>query len=210
MFYKYTDTGEKVGKIQEVNGRRQSLRTKERKNSQAKTNGEETITNGHKVNRNSDTNKKEEQLTNNEYHKQNGANADNTNMARVEVVSPEAELGQREFCDEDEEDDELKQITELNTLDVKTPDVNEVESFRKLDVSPIPTPTVLRPVTREQSRHSLSDRVSAVLQGQVHRNCLPESKVIQIYVCSTFYGMESKIVLLSFLLLKFKKKVKLF
>lgn len=61
-------------------------------------------------------------------------------------------------------------------------------SFRDLQVSPVPTPNVFRPMTREQSRIDIEDRMAHILQGRVDLKCPPDHKIIRIYISSDFLG----------------------
>ncbi|PVD33550.1 hypothetical protein C0Q70_04807 [Pomacea canaliculata] len=66
-------------------------------------------------------------------------------------------------------------------------EVEEMEvTFRSINISPVPTPVVHRPETREMTRLSLRDYVTQVLGGHVHRRCPPDNRVIRLYVLSGF------------------------
>lgn len=68
-------------------------------------------------------------------------------------------------------------------------EVEEMEvTFRSINISPVPTPVVHRPETREMTRLSLRDYVTQVLGGHVHRRCPPDNRVIRLYVLSGFTG----------------------
>ena len=58
----------------------------------------------------------------------------------------------------------------------------------ELLISPIPTPVVYRPETRESERMSAEDRRTQMLQGFVNRLCPPDEKVVKLYLASGFVG----------------------
>ena len=64
-------------------------------------------------------------------------------------------------------------------------------NFRSLAISPVPTPVLYRPETREMTRLSLVDTVTQVLNGYVHRRCPPDNKVIRLYVMGGFTGKSN-------------------
>ncbi|XP_052801292.1 uncharacterized protein LOC128232006 isoform X2 [Mya arenaria] len=66
------------------------------------------------------------------------------------------------------------------------------EHFRHLDVSPVQTPQVIRPMTREQTRLSFDERMSRILRGHVHVTCPIRNKVIRVYLCSGFIDSEAE------------------
>ncbi|KAL5007519.1 hypothetical protein ScPMuIL_016325 [Solemya velum] len=67
------------------------------------------------------------------------------------------------------------------------------ENFRDLAVSPVQTPVVYRPLTRQQTRLSHDDRRTKILKGQVHRLCPPDSKTLSLYVCSEFGDFNAEL-----------------
>lgn len=71
---------------------------------------------------------------------------------------------------------------------IETKEYEALENFRNLTVSPVLTPAVERPLTREQTRLSFDDRITKILSGQVHRACPEGNKSIRIYFCSGFTG----------------------
>lgn len=81
-------------------------------------------------------------------------------------------------------DDETLEIPAFNLDD----DSSDCCDFRECQVSPVPTPVLQRPMTREQTRMSHEDRVSAVIHGNVNRYCSADSKTIKIYLASGFSG----------------------
>ncbi|XP_033751620.1 uncharacterized protein LOC117335608 isoform X2 [Pecten maximus] len=99
----------------------------------------------------------------------------------------EGEIDEDETSDveEEDDDDELFDLTRLKTK-IESPEPEEIESFRKLSVSPVQTPCVLRPLTRGESQYGVGDRMTDILKGHVHRMCQPESTVIPIYISSGF------------------------
>ncbi|XP_021368055.1 uncharacterized protein LOC110459901 isoform X1 [Mizuhopecten yessoensis] len=88
--------------------------------------------------------------------------------------------------EEDDDDDELFDLTRLKTQLGESPEPEVIESFRKLSVSPVQTPCVLRPLTRADSQYATGDRMTDILKGHVHRMCQPESTVVPIYISSGF------------------------
>ncbi|XP_069132997.1 NACHT and WD repeat domain-containing protein 2-like isoform X2 [Argopecten irradians] len=94
--------------------------------------------------------------------------------------------GEASDVEEEEDDDELFDLTRLKTKLGESPEPEEIESFRKLSVSPVQTPCVLRPLTRGESQYGVGDRMTDILKGHVHRMCQPESTVIPIYISSGF------------------------
>lgn len=64
------------------------------------------------------------------------------------------------------------------------------ENFRKLEISPVPTPQVQRrPMTREQTRLSFDDKIKRIMNGEVHASCPSRDKTFRIFLCSGFSGM---------------------
>ena len=66
------------------------------------------------------------------------------------------------------------------------PEVN----FRSLVISPVPTPVLCRPETREMTRLSMTDCMTQVLNGYVHRRCPPDNKIIRLYVMGGYTGQN--------------------
>ncbi|XP_060086455.1 NACHT and WD repeat domain-containing protein 2-like [Ylistrum balloti] len=97
-----------------------------------------------------------------------------------------AEANEASDVEEDDDDEELFDLTRLKTKLGESPEPEEIESFRKLSVSPVQTPCVLRPLTRGDSQYAIGDRMTDILRGHVHRMCQPESTVIPIYISSGF------------------------
>lgn len=77
--------------------------------------------------------------------------------------------------------DEVFDLTRLKTKYAE-------QSFRHMDVSPIQTPHVQRPMTREQTRLSFGDKIQRILNGEVHVSCPTINKSIKLYLCSGFSG----------------------
>ncbi|XP_071100167.1 uncharacterized protein [Haliotis cracherodii] len=63
-------------------------------------------------------------------------------------------------------------------------------SFRRMITSPIQTPVVHRPETRDTARLSSVERRTQILQGYVHRDCPPDDKIMKLYLCSGFADSE--------------------
>ncbi|XP_061189276.1 uncharacterized protein LOC133197318 [Saccostrea echinata] len=82
----------------------------------------------------------------------------------------------------DESDEEIAELTKLNG-NKEEPEV--LENFRELEVSPVQTPVVFRPITRHKIREN-SDTVTEILKGGVHPPCIAESKSVSLYVSSGF------------------------
>ena len=61
-------------------------------------------------------------------------------------------------------------------------------NFRSLVISPVPTPVLYRPETREMTRLSMADTMTQVLDGYVHRRCPPDNKVIRLYIMGGYTG----------------------
>lgn len=80
------------------------------------------------------------------------------------------------------EDEDMLEIPAFN-LDE---DSSDYDDFRQCQVSPVPTPVLQRPMTREQTRISHEDKVAEILKGNVNRHCKAESKTIKIYVSAGF------------------------
>lgn len=66
-----------------------------------------------------------------------------------------------------------------------------VDAQPEPDVSPVATPVMFRPMTREETRLSFNDRMERVLQGQVHVTCPPDDRALKLYVSSGFSGSKS-------------------
>lgn len=87
------------------------------------------------------------------------------------------------------EEDEILDIPPFNLED----DSSDYGDFRQCQVSPVPTPVLQRPMTREQTRISHEDKVSDILNGNVNRYCSANSKTIRIYLSSGFSGKRNNI-----------------
>lgn len=85
------------------------------------------------------------------------------------------------YQDRQTNDDRMFDLTRLKT---KYAEVN----FRHLQVSPVQTPHVKRPMTREQTRLSVDDKIHRILNGHVHVSCPTRNKTIRMYLCSGFTG----------------------
>ncbi|XP_053385274.1 uncharacterized protein LOC123535609 isoform X2 [Mercenaria mercenaria] len=71
------------------------------------------------------------------------------------------------------------------------------QSFRHMDVSPVQTPHVQRPMTREQTRLSFGDKIKRILNGEVHVSCPTINKSIRLYLCSGFSDSEAERTILA-------------
>lgn len=90
------------------------------------------------------------------------------------------------LSDGDESDEELMTLSKVAANE--EPDVNE--NFRELQVSPVQTPVVFRPITRHKAREN-SDNMADILKGDVHPPCVAESKSVSLYVSAGFTGKYS-------------------
>ncbi|XP_052243480.1 uncharacterized protein LOC127853228 isoform X2 [Dreissena polymorpha] len=66
------------------------------------------------------------------------------------------------------------------------------ENFRTMAVSPVQTPHVARPMTREQTRLGFSERMSRILRGHVHITCPLKNRAVRVYLCSGFTESEAE------------------
>ncbi|XP_076471205.1 NACHT and WD repeat domain-containing protein 2-like [Babylonia areolata] len=95
--------------------------------------------------------------------------------------SPEGRLAEQ--ADDGPRDKESSDLVE-NVEDIPpeeepaSPDVN----FRSMVISPVPTPVLYRPETREMTRVSMAETMTQILDGHVHRRCPPDNKIIHLYV----------------------------
>lgn len=87
------------------------------------------------------------------------------------------------LSDGDESDEELLKLSRVAANE--EPDLNE--NFRELQVSPVQTPVVFRPITRHKAREN-SDNYADILKGDVHPPCIAESKSVSLYVSAGFIG----------------------
>lgn len=87
----------------------------------------------------------------------------------------------QECEDTQKQNDNVFDLTRLKTKYAE-------QSFRTLDISPVQTPHVLRPMTREQTRLSFSDKIKRILNGAVHVTCPTVNKTMRLYLCSGFTG----------------------
>ena len=92
--------------------------------------------------------------------------------------------GSDENVNKSESDEDNELLTQLGKIMEDEP----VEGFRDVHVSPVQTPLLQRPITREQTRLVLNDRIKEVLEGHIHRTCPVDSKVLRLYVCAGFTG----------------------
>ncbi|KAK3608472.1 hypothetical protein CHS0354_010319 [Potamilus streckersoni] len=101
-------------------------------------------------------------------------------------------VGQNQPLMTDEENifnDDAYQTFHLTGIETK--DV-EIRSFRDLEISPIQTPVLHRPLTREQTRLSITETMKRVLKGHVHRSCPLDNKVFKIYVSAYFADSDAE------------------
>ena len=85
---------------------------------------------------------------------------------------------------ESDTEPELQVVMERNEEEEKS----NPTTFHDLSISPVPTPVVFRPETRDQSRMTITDKVTKILNGQVHVRCPPEPKIIRIFINYAFTG----------------------
>ncbi|ESO83266.1 hypothetical protein LOTGIDRAFT_236714 [Lottia gigantea] len=100
---------------------------------------------------------------------------------------PVEQMSATETGESVDEDEEVFKLTQRKNTEVP---IEKKVDFRLLDISPVTTPVVYRPETRENTTLSSGTMMNRVLQGYNYRRCHPESKMIQIYVCSEFVGTE--------------------
>lgn len=79
------------------------------------------------------------------------------------------------------------QVFQLTRLETKFAD-NGSGDFRKLNFSPIQTPTLTRPPTREQTMADFADRMTQVLKGKINVRCPVKDNVLRMYICADFLG----------------------
>lgn len=137
-------------------------------------------------------------------HENGVSNESKDSEVSKEIVDKKSDTGDVTKSEE-EKSSEKKEGTEGETSDIEDDDDDElfdarrgespepevIESFRKLSVSPVQTPCVLRPLTRGESRYEIGDKMTDILMGHVHRMCQPESTVIEIYVSSGYTGKKT-------------------
>jgi hypothetical protein len=58
------------------------------------------------------------------------------------------------------------------------------ECFSSVEVSPVPTPMVHRPETREAQRYSYDERIERILKGSMNVKVPADSKILRVYVSS--------------------------
>ena len=109
--------------------------------------------------------------------KQNGVNGHELSNGLSDSVTTSSES--KDDCNSEEN----REVFELTRLKTKF-----MEQFRNMDISPVPTPGLMRPATREQTRLSFEERMMKILSGQVHITCPERNKTIRVYICSGFKG----------------------
>lgn len=100
-----------------------------------------------------------------------------------QVANGSDETTNGHLSDGDESDEELLKLSRVAANEEL--DLNE--NFRELQVSPVQTPVVFRPVTRHKAREN-SDNMADILKGDVHPRCVAESKSVSLYVSAGFTG----------------------
>ncbi|KAK3101872.1 hypothetical protein FSP39_006946 [Pinctada imbricata] len=85
----------------------------------------------------------------------------------------------------EEEQDLLAQLGKITEEEI-------FEGFRDVVVSPVQTPVLQRPLTREQTRLEMRDRISEILRGHIQRACPCNNKVLRMYVCADFSDTVSE------------------
>ena len=115
-----------------------------------------------------------------------------SNTESLVLTEKRVSLGEEPILEKPEPNEEKKMFG-LTKIDTKHYEV--LENFRNLTVSPVMTPTVERPLTREQTRLSFDDRMTKILKGQVHRSCPEGDKTLRVYFCSGFTGTHLKLPL---------------
>nr|XP_022332826.1 uncharacterized protein LOC111130267 isoform X3 [Crassostrea virginica] len=84
-------------------------------------------------------------------------------------------------AESEESDEELMDLSKKRGNEES--DMNE--NFRELQVSPVQTPVVFRPITRHKAREN-SDNMADILRGDVHLPCVAESKSVSLYISAGF------------------------
>ncbi|XP_064634336.1 uncharacterized protein LOC135492092 isoform X2 [Lineus longissimus] len=105
--------------------------------------------------------------------------------------APQPELTKEKSTLSDHETDQ-----EIQYLSREETDMDN-ESFSSLEVSPVPTPMVYRPETREAQRYSYEERVARILKGSMNIKVPADSKILRIYVSSAFtdsIGERSRLI----------------
>ncbi|XP_067654406.1 uncharacterized protein [Haliotis asinina] len=105
-------------------------------------------------------------------------------MKKVSVLDPQP------GSQADKEDQALEEDAEQQTGSDADEDAGGDISFRQMIISPIQTPVVHRPETRDTVRLSSVQRRTQNLQGYVHRHCPPDNKIMKLYLCSGFADSE--------------------
>ncbi|XP_060605739.1 uncharacterized protein LOC132758201 isoform X2 [Ruditapes philippinarum] len=174
IFHKYTETGAKAGGDNEPSSRTEKSFPEIPKKNGNTNDGKQNLPNGRvqfpDINQNGDI---------------NGDHLDG-------AVSPNSvnNDSDSETIQSQQTNDEVFDLTRLKTKYAE-------QSFRHMDISPIQTPHVLRPMTREQTRLSFGDKIQRILNGEVHVNCPTINKTIKLYVCSGFSDSEAERTILA-------------
>ncbi|XP_059150871.1 uncharacterized protein LOC131937445 isoform X2 [Physella acuta] len=61
---------------------------------------------------------------------------------------------------------------------------DETQDFRRLVVSPVQTPTARRPLTQENGRYTVGERMFDLLDGAVEKKCPPDHTVVHLYIAA--------------------------
>lgn len=101
-----------------------------------------------------------------------------TNVEDAGKVTTNGHVAESEESDEELMDLSKKRGNEESDLN---------ENFRELQVSPVQTPVVFRPITRHKAREN-SDNMADILRGDVHLPCVAESKSVSLYISAGFTG----------------------
>ncbi|CAH1785829.1 unnamed protein product [Owenia fusiformis] len=83
----------------------------------------------------------------------------------------------------------LQEMPHIINKDESTIDEND-NIRRKVAMSPVQTPLVNRPESRQSRIFSVEERMTRILQGEVHLECPHTDKVITIYISSAFTDSE--------------------
>ena len=89
----------------------------------------------------------------------------------------------------------LFELTKVSRASVTEPQTepeapDEIVDFREAPISPVPTPHLFRPETRESGRVSIQEKVQKVLQGHINVKVEPDFKLVRIYLHSHFTGKQ--------------------
>ena len=93
---------------------------------------------------------------------------------------------------EDGIEEEIERVLTQDSEDVMSQ--QEVTSQPEVVVSPVPTPYMYRPETRDQQRLSLQERVRRILRGSVVTSFVPDKRLVTIFISghctgTLFFGL---------------------